>query len=84
MHEYWNLVHSKRWEPATVKNISQYQYSLLKAYNVAIKQLVNKSLKQIYLKSRWGVNGSNSQRGLSVNSNVTCDKYGKKGEIHKD
>ena len=56
--EYRDLVDSKRWEPATSKEKSQYQPSLPKAYTVAIEQLVNKDLKQVDFKIRLSVNNS--------------------------
>ena len=39
--EYRDIVNSNRWEPATIKEKSQDQPSLPKAYNVAIEQLIN-------------------------------------------
>ena len=50
--EYRDLVDSKRWEPATSKEKSQYQRSLPKAYTVVIDQLINKDWKQVDFKSR--------------------------------
>ena len=50
--EYYNLVASKRWEPATSKEKSQDQTSLPNAYTVDIEQSINKALKQVYFKSR--------------------------------
>ena len=75
---------SKRWEPATSKEKSQYQPSIPKAYIVAIKQSINKVLKQVDFKSRHSVNGSGSVKGSSVRSYISCHKCGKKGPIKKD
>ena len=49
--EYCDLVDQNRWEPATRKEKSQDQPSLLKAYTVAIEQSINKGLKQVDSKS---------------------------------
>ena len=49
--EYPDLGDSKRQEPATIKEKSQDQSSLPKAYNVVIEQSINKDLKQVYFKS---------------------------------
>ena len=75
---------SKRWEPATIKEKSQDQPSLPKAYTVVIEQSINKALKQVDFKSRRSGNGSGSGRGSSARSDITCHKCGKKGHIHKD
>ena len=82
--EYRNLVDSKRWEPATSKEKSQDQPSLPKAYTVAIKHSINKSLNQVDFKCRCSVNSSGSGRGSSARSDMTCHKCGKKGHIQKD
>ena len=83
--EYRDLVDSKRWEPATSKEKSQDQPLLPKSYTVAIEQSINKSLKQVDLKSRRSGNGSGSGRGSSTRSdNGTYHKCGKKGHIKED
>ena len=79
--EYRNLVDSKRWEPATSKEKSQDQPLLPKAYNVAIEQSSNKTLKQVDFKSFRSGTGSDSRRGLSVRSDITCHNCVKKGHI---
>ena len=56
--EYHDLVDSKRWEPATIKEKSQEQTSIQKSYNVAIEQSINKYLKQVHFKSRNSGNNS--------------------------
>ena len=61
--EYLDIVDSKRWEPATSKEKSQDQTSLLKAYTVAIEKSINKSLKQVDFKSLRSGNDSGSRRG---------------------
>ena len=75
---------SKRWEPATSKEKSQYQPSLSKAYTVAIEQSINKALKQVDFKSRRSVNGSGSEKGSFDRSDGKCHKCSKKGHIQKD
>ena len=75
---------SKRWEQATSKKKSQYQPSLPKAYTVAIKQLINKSLKQVHFKSCRSGNGSGFGKGSSTRSDITCQKCVKKGHIKKE
>ena len=82
--EYHNLVDSKQWELATSKEKSQDQPSLPKAYTVFIEQSINKALKQVYFKSRRSGNGIGSGRGSSARSDITCNKCGKRGHIHKD
>ena len=82
--EYHDLVDSKRWEPATSKEKSQYQSSLLKAYTVAIEQSINKALKQVDFKSHHSGNGSGSGKGSFAMSDGKCHKCGKKGHIQKD
>ena len=79
MQEYRDLVDSKRWEPDTSKEKSQYQPSLLKSYTVAIEQSTNKTLKKIDLKSHRSGNDSGSVKVSSARSDVTCHKCGKKG-----
>ena len=74
--EYHDLVDSKRWEPATSKEKSQYQPSLPRAYNVAIEQSINKDLKQVYFSSLRSGNNSGSVRGSSARSDITCHKCG--------
>ena len=81
--EYRDLVDSKWWELATGKDKYQDQTSLLKAYTVAIGQLVNKALKKVDFKSHHSGNGSVSGGGSSAKSNVTCHKCGKKVHIYK-
>ena len=51
-HKYRDLVDSKRWEPATSKEKSQYQPSLQKSYTVVIEQTINKYLKQVLEEGR--------------------------------
>ena len=75
---------SKRWEPATSKEKSQYQPSLPKAYTVAIEQSINKALKQVGYKSRRSGNGSGSRKGSYARSDITCHKCGKIFHIQKD
>ena len=82
--EYLNIVDSKRWEPATIKEKSQDQPSLPKSYNVAIDQSINKDLEQVDFKICHGENGSGSGRGSYARSDITCHKCGKKGHIQKD
>ena len=82
--EYRNLVDSKRWEPATSKEKSQDQPSLTKAYTMYIEQSINKSLNQVYFRSRYSGNGSGSGKGSSARSYITCHKCCKKGHIQKD
>ena len=82
--EYRDFVDSKRWEPATRKEKSQEQPSLLKAYIVVIEQSINKALEQVDFKSRCSVNGSGSGRGSSTRSDITCHKCGKKVHIQND
>ena len=75
---------SKQWEPATIKEKSQDQPLLPKAYTVAIEQSINKTLEQVYFKSGRSGNGSGSGRGSSARSDITCHKCGKKVHINKD
>ena len=82
--EYRDLGDSKRWEPATSKEKSQYQTSLPKAYTVEIEQSINKALKQVDFRSRRSGNCSGYGKGSSTRSDITCHKCGKKGHIQKD
>ena len=82
--KYRDLVDSKRWEPATIKEKSQDQPSLRKAYTVAIEHSINKALKQVYFKSRRSGNVSGSGKGSFARSDGKCHKCGKKGHIQKD
>ena len=79
--EYLDIVDSKGWEPATSKEKSQDQPSLLKAYTVVIEQSKNKALKQVNFKSRRSGNGSGYGRGSFARSYITCHKCGKKFHI---
>ena len=81
--EYYNLVNSKRWEPAIIKENSQYQTSLPKAYTAAIKQSTKKALNQVDSKSLRSGNGSGSGRGSFARLYMTFHKCGKKGHIQK-
>ena len=56
--EYYDIVDSKWWEPATRKEKSQDQPSLQKAYPVDIEKSINKYLKQVDLKNQHSGNGS--------------------------
>ena len=81
--EYYDIVDSKWWEPATRKEKSQDQPSLPKACTVAICHSFNNYLNQVGFKSRRSGNCSGS-RGLSSDrSNVTLHKFVKKGYLHK-
>ena len=82
--EYRDLVDSKRWEPATSKEKSQYQHSLPKVYTVVIEKSINKDLKHVDFKSRCSGNCSGSGRESSARSDITCHKCGKKGRIQID
>ena len=75
---------SKRLEPATSKEESQDQLSLLNSYTVAIGQSINKDFKQIDIKIRRSGNGNGSGGGLSASLDTTFHKCGKKGHIRKD
>ena len=75
---------SKRWEPATSKEKSQYQPSLPKSCNLFIEKSINKALNQVGFKSRRSGDGSGSERGSSTRSDITCHKCGKKGRIQID
>ena len=76
--EYRDLVDSKWWEPATIKEKYQDQHSILKADTVAIEQSINKALNQVDFNSGHNGNGSGSGRGSSSRSDITCHKCGKK------
>ena len=82
--EYRDLVDSKLWEPATSKEKSQDQPSLLKAYTVAIEQSINKALKQVDFKICCSGNGSGSGKGSFAKSDRKYHNCGKKGHIQKD
>ena len=82
--EYRDIVDSKRWEPATSKEKSQNSPLLPKEYNVAIKQPINKALKQVDFKSRHSGNVSGSGIGSFARSYMTCHKCGKKVHTQKD
>ena len=77
--EYRDLVDSKLWEPATIREKSQEQTLLPKEYTVSIEQSINKAFNQVDFKSRHSGNGSGSGRGSSARSDITCHKFGKKG-----
>ena len=51
LHDFRDLVDSKRWEPDTSKENSQDQPSIPKAYTVVIEQSINKALNQVDLKT---------------------------------
>ena len=81
--EYRDLVDSKRWELAIRKENSQDQPSLPKAYTVAIDQYINKALRQVDSKILLSGNSSSSGGELSIRSDMTCHRCGKKGHIQK-
>ena len=76
--ENCDLVDSKRWEHATIKEKSQDQPLLPKAYTIINEQSINKSLKQVDFKIHRSGNGSGSGRGSSSRSDITCQKCGKR------
>ena len=51
---------------------------------MAIEQLINKALKQVYFISLRSGNNSGSVRGSSARSDITCHKCGKKVNFQKD
>ena len=79
--EYRDLVHSKHWELATIKEKSQDQTSLPNVYTMFVEQSINKALKQVDFKSRRSGNGSGSGRGSSASSDINCHKCGKKDPV---
>ena len=69
--EYRDLVDSKRWETAISKEKYQDQPSLLKSYTMALEQLINKALNQVYFRRQHSGNVSDYGRGPSARSYIT-------------
>ena len=74
MHEYRNIVESKKWENTDSKKISKYDYLLLKAYNVTIEDPVNKTVEKVYLRICHNGKENKYRVGFSTKSVATFHK----------
>ena len=78
MFGYHELVYSKQWDPAAIKETSQGQTFLPKSYTVEIYQSVNKDLNQVGFKILQSYNCNISGGGSYFRSDVTCHRCGNK------
>lgn len=80
-HEYYDHVNYKLQKYTSGKENFQEQNSLLKAYTVAVYNLVSKAFRKVDFKSFLSGNGNIYNGGYSDRSYVIFKNYGKKGHI---
>ena len=79
MHEYRNIVDSKRWEPIDSNKNSKDEPLIMKPSTVAIEAPVKKTVEKFYFQNSHNGKDNNSGVRLSNKSVLTCHKCGKKG-----